>query len=51
MNVDTIDKDFIDNFKVIYEIARDHIEQYDYIADWWDLKCKSMIVHFRKQYR
>ena len=50
MNIGIIDEDFNDNFEVIYKKARECIGNFNDIADWWDLKCKPMIVQFVKMY-
>ena len=50
MNTGIIDDDFNDNFEIIYNAAREHIGNFNDIAEWWDLKCKPMIVQFCKMY-
>ena len=50
MNIGTIDEDFRDNFCIIYNKAREHIDEYADIADWWDYKCKPLVIHFCKMY-
>ena len=50
MNTGIIDDDFNENFEIIYNKAREYIVDYEDIADWWDNKCKPMIIHFCKMY-
>ena len=49
-NTGLIDEDFNENFEIIYNKAREYIGSYADIADWWDEKCKPMIIHFCKMY-
>jgi hypothetical protein len=50
MNVDTIDEDFLVNFAEIYSKARNHLNEYNDIADWWELKFKPMFRFFCKSF-
>ena len=43
MNVDTIDDDFLENFAEICGRARNHLDDFDDIADWWELKFKPSL--------
>ena len=50
MNVHTIDDDFLDNFSEIYAKARVHLDDFNDIADWWELKLKPMFRFFCKSF-
>ena len=50
MNVDIIDEDFLENFEEIYSKARNHIDGFDDIADWWEGKLKPMFRFFCKSF-
>ena len=50
MNIDVIDDDFKDNFEIIYAKAKEHIAEYDDIADWWERKLKPMLRYFCKSF-
>ena len=50
MNTGILDDDFNDNFEIVYNAAREHVGNYNDIADCWDKKCKPMIVQFCKFY-
>ena len=50
MNVDTIVEDFLENLTEIYSKARTHLDEYDDIADWWELRLKPMFRFFCKSF-
>ena len=50
LNTGIIDEDFNDNFEIVYNKAREYSADYVDIADWWDQKCKPMVMHFCKMY-
>ena len=50
MNAANIDEDFMDNVEIVYLKAKDSINKYTDIADWWDCKCKPMLRMLCKNY-
>ena len=50
MNTDVIDDDFVENFVEIYAKAREYIDNFDDIADWWEYKLKPMFRFFCKSF-
>ena len=50
MNIDVIDDDFKENFEIVYAKAKEHLEEYDDIADWWEKRLKPMLRFFSKSF-